>query len=69
MDDTPVIRAILGQVVHADGTVTHGLHVPNADGTMVFVDLTAETIDWDRWQWASRTAGTILHGEEEDDTP
>lgn len=63
MSEEPVVRAVLGSVTHADGTTTVGLHFRNAAGELVLSDLTEETIDWARWQWATRQAARVLRGE------
>lgn len=66
MSETPYIRAVLGAVTHADGTTTYGMHVRNADGVLTYVELTAETIDWERWAWAWHEAQRILRQPQED---
>lgn len=63
MCETPVVRAVFGVVTHADGTTTCGMHVRNADGDLALVHLTAETIDWPRWEWAWHEAQRVLRGE------
>ena len=59
-DKAPVIRAILGAVMYADGTVTSGMHLRDAQGVMTYVALAEETIDWERLAWALGEARRLL---------
>lgn len=60
MPEPSVVRAVFGTVTHADGTTTCGMHVRNADGVLEYVNMSAETIDWERWKWAWQEAQRIL---------
>jgi hypothetical protein len=60
MAETPMVRAVLGCVTHADGIQTCGLHVRTPSGDLAFVDLTEDTMDWGRLAWALTEARRLL---------